>query len=68
MTAVVVIAAAAALACPLHMLWATRRGKRSACCPPRTSSDLARLRTRQRALGAQIASTAESVPGREASL
>ena len=48
-----------ALACPLHMWWANRRGKRALCCPPRRAgdpgADLDALRARQREVEARIA-------------
>ncbi len=58
-TALLIVAIAAALTCPLHMLWAMRRGKRPLCCPPRRTSDADALRERQRALAAQIAESTE---------
>ncbi len=57
-TALLVAAVIAALACPLHMLWTMRRGKRAACCPPGKVSELDGLRERQRALEALIAASA----------
>lgn len=53
---------AAGAVCPLHVWWQHWRGRRAACCPPRTpqldlsdGSDLAALRRRQLKLSAQIA-------------
>jgi hypothetical protein len=54
-TALLVLIVAAALVCPLQMLWAMRRGKRPACCPPRKTSEIDVLRERQRVLAAQLA-------------
>ena len=48
-----------ALACPVHMWWANRRGKRALCCAPRRQAepraDLDALRSRQREVEARIA-------------
>lgn len=56
MTTLLLIAlVAAALVCPLYMLWEMRRGRRPACCPPRKASQIDALRERQRALAAQLA-------------
>jgi len=47
---------AAALACPAHMWWMHRRGKRAACCPPGPApSNGAGLRARQSEIEAQLA-------------
>ncbi len=54
-TALLIVIVAAALVCPLHMLWAMRRGKRPLCCPPRKTSEIDVLRGRQRVLAAQLA-------------
>lgn len=55
-TALLIVAVATALACPLHTVWAMRRGKRAVCCPPRAQTiDAERLRQRQRELGAELA-------------
>ena len=48
----------AALACPVHMWWAQRRGKQAACCPPKRQSppqDLDELVARRPRVEAQIA-------------
>mgnify|MGYP000129582598 CR=1 FL=1 len=55
LTGLVVVAA---LACPLHMWWMNRRGKRAACCPPRKDErpmDIAALRARRDEIEAQLA-------------
>jgi hypothetical protein len=62
----------AALACPLHMWWAHRRGKQAACCPPRKSQaslpeDIDGLRARRREVEAQLAEF-EVQPGHAAEL
>ena len=54
-TALLILIVAAALLCPLQMLWAMRRGKRPACCPPRKASQLDGSRERQRVRAAQLA-------------
>jgi hypothetical protein len=67
-TTVAIAVAAVALACPAHMLWRMRQGRRACCSPAR--SDAAALRERQRELRARIDSLApsetrrESAPGR----
>lgn len=46
----------AALACPLHMLWAHRRGRQAMCCPPRPAEEsLEALQARRRDLEARLA-------------
>ena len=50
-----IVIVAAALACPLCMLWEMRRGKRPGCCPPRKASQIDALDERQRMLAAQLA-------------
>ncbi|MGH2945285.1 MAG: hypothetical protein ACRDPC_03305 [Solirubrobacteraceae bacterium] len=64
-TAVAIAIAAVALACPAHMLWRMRQGRR-ACCSPARSDAPAALRERQRELGARIESLAASEARREA--
>ncbi len=54
-TWLLILVLAAALACPLHLLWAMQRGKRPACCPPSKTPDVESLRERQRALAAHLA-------------
>ena len=53
-TTLLIAIVAAALVCPLYMLWELRRGKRPACCPPRKPSDIDALDERQRVLAAQL--------------
>lgn len=72
-TSLLIVAVVAALACPLQMVWAMRRGKQAACCPQRTTSEVRSLRARQQVLCAQIAggdssADALAVHRREASL
>ncbi len=54
-TTLLIVIVAAALVCPLYMLWEMRRGRRPACCPPRKASQIDTLRERQRALATQVA-------------
>ena len=54
-TTLLIVIVAAALVCPLYMLWELRRGKRPVCCPPRKASQIDALDERQRALAAQLA-------------
>ena len=63
-TALLLLVVAAALACPLHMLWAMRRGKRPVCCPPRKTTEVDVLRARQRALAEQLARAGSPIDGR----
>jgi hypothetical protein len=64
-TVAAVVVAAVALACPLHMLWRGRQGRR-ACCAPAAHDATAAVRARQRALAESIESLArgESAPER----
>jgi hypothetical protein len=56
MSAVVLaVAAVAAVACPVHMLWQMRHGRRSTCAPATPRDDVAALRRRQHNLEARIA-------------
>lgn len=55
LTALVLVAA---LACPVHMWWMNRQGKRPACCPPRKDKqamDITALRARRQEIDAQLA-------------
>lgn len=54
-TTLLIVIVAAALVCPLYMLWEMRRGRRPACCPPRKASQIDALHERQRVLAAQLA-------------
>ena len=63
-TALLIVVVAAALVCPLHMLWAMRRGKRPACCPPRKTTEIDVLRARQRVLAQQLARAGLPTDGR----
>ena len=54
-TLLVVVVLAAALACPVHMFWQMRSGKRAACCPSGRADELRELQGRQRALGGELA-------------
>jgi hypothetical protein len=58
-SAVAIVVAAIALACPLHMLWRLRHGRR-ACCPPARDGAAAGLGERQRALAARVDSLVDS--------
>jgi uncharacterized iron-regulated membrane protein len=54
------LAAIAALACPLHMWWAHRRGRHAACCSRaqahgRRTESLEQLRARRAEVEAQLA-------------
>jgi len=64
-TVAAVVVAAVALACPLHMLWRARQGRR-VCCAPAADDAAAAVRARQRALAERIQSLArrESRPER----
>lgn len=52
-TVLLVIAVAAALACPAHMLWQRRRGKSAGCLPAADAAET--LRRRQGRLAEQLA-------------
>jgi hypothetical protein len=54
-TATAIVAATVALACPLHLLWRARQGRR-ACCAPAADEAAAAVRARQRALAERIES------------
>ena len=64
-TAAAIVVAALALACPLHMVWRVRQGRRGCCAPVGRGAAAAR-RERQRELGARIESLGPSVARREA--
>jgi hypothetical protein len=63
-TAVAIVVAVVALACPLHILWRMRQGRR-ACCSPARGDAAAALRARQRELGERIETLAPSEARRE---
>jgi len=63
-TAAALVVAAVALACPLHMLWRARQGRRG-CCPPARRDTAVELREYHRALAERIESLGGSAPGRE---
>lgn len=65
-TVILAVAAAAGLACPAHMWWRMRRGKRAACCPATAGEDGAavRLQRRQQALRQRLAGLDEEGAGR----
>ena len=64
-TLFVAVAVIATAACPLHMWWQQRRGRRAICCPPsrtRAPDDLEALRSRQEDLGRRVASLSARAP------
>lgn len=56
MTTLSIVALAVGLACPAHMLWNMRRGKRGCCAP--AVDDAAALRERQARLAEDLARSA----------
>jgi hypothetical protein len=55
-TVILAAVAAARVACPVHMLWQTRRGRAKTCRPaPSHEHDIATVRQGQRDLEAHIA-------------
>ncbi len=52
-TALLIVAVAVALACPLHMLWRHRRGQRAACSRG-AHEPVAELQARQQRLAAEL--------------
>lgn len=56
----VALVAVAVLACPVHMWWMHRRGRRALCCPPKrapeqvTSRDVGALRARRDEIEARL--------------
>jgi hypothetical protein len=58
----------AALACPVHMWWAHRRGRRPVCCAPQrrpTPRDLEALRELRAHIEARIAEFDTDAPARQ---
>lgn len=64
----IVLAVVAGAACPLHMWWQQRRGRRAGCCAARHEQpDLETLRARQEQLRTQIAEIESADPARSTS-
>jgi hypothetical protein len=63
-TAAAIVVAGIALACPLHMLWHMRPGRRASCLPARGDA-VVELRERQRALAGRVDSRARRGSGLE---
>lgn len=64
-TLILLLAIGAGTACPLHMWWSNRRGKRAACCPPKRgapASSLESLRARQAEIDRQITDMSAGQP------
>lgn len=64
-TLILLLALGAGAACPLHMWWSNRRGKRAACCPPKREApkeSVEALRARQAALDRQIEALSAGQP------
>lgn len=64
-TLILLVAVVAGAACPLHMWWSNRRGKRAACRPPKREvpeESVAALRARQADLDRQIEALSAGQP------